>query len=193
MDRQLNAFKAFIQTIPETHSETTRWELRDGIVFEKGEMFDPENYMDDFLVVLRYFKEWQKFADLEAQVLLVTTEDYDKHYTHFPTLANPKSTQNLKIVVLPQINTTSNTIIEDGYWYKTVKGQPIMRIHSHHRWNAYQSQTDFNYLNSGTLEVVFGQIEQDEPKLAYWLSRHSDIHAKENVFYSTIKLEKAGK
>lgn len=179
----LNVFQEFIQTIPATHREVKRWEFKDGMILENGDTFDPGNYRNEFAIVLRYFQEWQTYANLEAQVLLVTQEDYESYYTHFPVLPNPYS--SVKIVVLPQENTPVNTIVREQYWHKTVKGDPIMRIHSHHEWSAYQSATDFSCLNSGTLEVVFGKID-NEPEIAYWLTRHSDITTKEHVFYGKL-------
>ncbi len=98
----------------------------------------------------------------------------------------PCDSEHYKIIILPQINTSTNTIIDDAYWYKTVRGQPIMRIHSHHKWLAYQSKTDFESLNSGTLEVVLGNIDQDVITIAYWLTRHSDESVKSYTFSTTL-------
>lgn len=181
----MNMFTEFIQSIPPTHSENSRWELRDGSIYENGELFNIENYRTELTAIRNYFKEWANMAQLEVQVLLVTNEDYELYYKQFAVL--PSGTDN-KIVLLPQYNTYSNTIIDDTYWFKTVKGEPIMRIHSHHVLPAYQSRTDFDGLNSGTLEMVLGTVTKPETEVAYWLTRHADIHAKEYVHTTLITL-----
>lgn len=180
----MNTFQNFIQSIPEHHRETRCWSFHDNQIWKYDIPLDIHEFDNMFKIVARYFKEWQLFADLEAQVLVVSNHDYEHYYTQFPTLMS--DSEHYKIVVLPQINTSTNTIIEDTYWYKTVRGQPIMRIHSHHKWSAYQSQTDFENLNSGTLEVVLGNIDQDVITIAYWLTRHSDESVKSYTFSTTL-------
>ena len=77
--------------------------------------------------------------------------------------------------VLPQMNTPGSSVISEAFWQKYIveKGiVPIMRIHSHHMLNAYQSQTDYSTLNSGTLEIVMGRIMEKGLRFAYWLDEH---------------------
>lgn len=180
----MNALENWVKQRPEKHRENERWSLMNGRIYEENQLFDVMRYKSAFRVVLDYFKEWQRLADSEAQVLLVTREDYEQYYRVFPIIPYEQD-EELVIVVLPQINTPSNTIISDEYWYQTAKGQPVMRIHSHHVYPAYQSATDFASLNSGTLEVVFGHINQPIPQCCYWLTRHSDVECKEKVFYTS--------
>lgn len=185
----MNAFQQFIKNNEPTYKETDLWRYHnDQIqikVNDEYKPFDIHTYKHVFEPIISWFREWQKMADLETQVLIVTSEDYDKYYTKFPTLNTPDT--RAKVVILPQYNTPSNTIIAESYWHKTVKGEPIMRIHSHHILKAYQSQTDFDSLNSGILEVVFGTLDKDTVEVAYWLTRHSDIKVKEHVFYTTLE------
>ena len=180
----MNPFQAFVESIPKTNRETTCWSFYDGQIWKYDIPLDIHEFDNIFKVVARYFREWQLFADLEAQVLVVSNLDYGNYYTHFPVL--PCDSEHYKMIILPQINTSTNTIIDDAYWYKTVKGQPVMRIHSHHKWAAYQSQTDFTTLNSGTLEVVLGNIDQDVITIAYWLTRYSDESVKSHTFSTTL-------
>ena len=91
-------------------------------------------------------------------------------------------------MILPQYNTSANTIVDDTYWYQTVKSVPIMRIHSHHILDAYQSKTDYDGLNSGTLEVVFGHVNTDVIDVAYWLTQFSDPAVKGSVFKTQFSL-----
>ena len=89
-----------------------------------------------------------------------------------------------KVLVLPQQNTWGNTIISESFWQKEIVGAgltPLMRIHSHHVLDAYQSNTDWSTLNSGTLEVVIGKVFQDVPQIAYWLDVRG-TNNKDNVF-----------
>lgn len=181
----MNPFQQYIQSIPQTHNESKRWKLTKNGILEDDQPIDFSKYQNIFKVVAGYFKEWQKMANLEAQVLIVTTDDYEQYYKAFPTLP---SNEDLQIVVLPQQNTWSNTIIEDAYWHRTVKNPPIMRIHSHHILDAYQSQTDYEGLNSGTLEVVFGHVNTDIIDVAYWLTQFSDPTAKESVYKTQFSL-----
>ena len=181
----MNPFQEFVQAIPETHKESKKWSLTSLGMFDNGQPIDFDEYLPMFRVVAKYFREWQKMANLEAQVLIVTNDDYEKHYMQFPILPYDG---DLKIVILPQYNTSTNTIVDDTYWYQTVKGVPIMRIHSHHILDAYQSKTDYDGLNSGTLEVVFGHVNTDVIDVAYWLTQFSDPAVKGSVFKTKFSL-----
>lgn len=179
-----------LQKLPVEYNENPRWSMKHETIYEVNRPFDIMCYKYALKAVRDYFCEWFKYSKSEAQVLLVTQGDYKEYYRAFPVLPyrTPKGQNILEqmakpvIVVLPQENTPSNTIIEDTYWHQTVKGHPIMRIHSHHCLDAYQSQTDYLYLNSGTLEMVLGHIDREIPQCCYWLTRHSDRRCKEKVF-----------
>lgn len=183
---QQEALTKYLQTQKPKHKETQRWQLTPEGIYEQGKPFHLANYQPELQATLLYFKEWDKMADLEAQVLVVTPEDYEAYYTVFPTLHVPNTSN--KVVVLPQINTPTNSHIADAYWHQRVKGEPIMRIHSHHCFSAYQSSTDYQSLNSGTLEVVMGQIYQLTVDIAYWLTRYSDWSAKKQVYKERINV-----
>ena len=184
-DSIVNPFQEFVQAIPETHKESKKWSLTSLGMFDNGHPIDFDEYLPMFRVIAKYFREWQKMANLEAQVLIVTNDDYVQHYGQFPILPYDG---DLKIVILPQYNTSANTIVDDTYWYQTVKSVPIMRIHSHHILDAYQSKTDYDGLNSGTLEVVFGHVDTDVIDVAYWLTQFSDPAVKGSVFKTKFSL-----
>lgn len=176
----------YFRSLPQTHKETKRWSIKDGIIYDSGEPLDLARFKRELKVISLYFREWQKFGNLEAQVLVVTKEDYEKYYTQFAILPVES---NLRLIILPQFNTPANTIIQEEYWHKTIKGEPVMRVHSHHVLNAYQSSTDYESLNSGTLEVVLGKVHEDVNEVAYWLTRHSDISAKNYVHQTKLNLQ----
>lgn len=184
----MNIFQEFIKNKTPTYKEVDFWSYENDTIHFHGSPLNIHMYDNIFKPIALWFREWQKMANLETQVLVVTKEDYNNYYKQFPLL--PTDDDRLRVVILPQYNTPSNTIIDDSYWHKTIKGEPIMRIHSHHILNAYQSQTDFNSLNSGILEVVFGKVDTDTIEIAYWLTRHSDITTKEHVFYTTLTINK---
>lgn len=176
----------YFRSLPQKHKETKRWSIKDGIIYDSGEPLDLARFERELKVISLYFREWQKFGNLEAQVLVVTKEDYEKYYTQFAILPVES---NLRLIILPQFNTPANTIIQEEYWHKTIKGEPVMRVHSHHVLNAYQSSTDYESLNSGTLEVVLGKVHEDVNEVAYWLTRHSDISAKNYVHQTKLNLQ----
>lgn len=182
----MTTFQQFVNSLPVETNENPHWSLeQDVILNNKGQPLIISDYKDLLVVIKNYFSEWAKMGGLEAQVLVLTKEDYDTYpYGNFPTLMSPND--DYRLVVLPQINTPSNTIIDDNYWFKTVKGNPVMRVHSHHYLPAYQSQTDYNSLNSGTLEVVIGNVLDEQPTIAYWLTRFNDENAKNSVYKTLL-------
>ena len=142
--------------------------------------FELETYIDLLDLVRDYFKKYYDIFKSEAQVLVVSKEDSYK-LQHIPRLPT-----NLpyEILVLPQENTWSNTSVSEQQWQIDIVGQditPLMRIHSHHILNAYQSQTDYDSLNSGSLEIVLGDIYNDNYQIAYWLDERGKT-TKENVW-----------
>lgn len=181
----VDLFKSFVESIPLKHKETQRWSFIENQIIDnvKHAPFNHVDYLTLFETVLDYFQEWNKFGNLESQVLIVTKDDYEKYYTVFPIIPN---NSEFIIVVLPQINTMANTIVDENYWHTTVKGEPVMRIHSHHVLDAYQSATDYASLNSGTLEVVLGRVDTHQPMIAYWLSRHSNPNSKDITFRASL-------
>ena len=183
----MNKFAELIKNTPVTHKETKRWSIVDGIIYDGDKVLNLDIFHKELVAFSKYFREWQRCANMEAQALVVTNEDYEKYYSHFAII--PIESE-YKIVILPQYNTPTNTIVDENYWHKAVKGQIVMRVHSHHILHAYQSGTDYNSLNSGTLEVVLGKVHEDINEVAYWLTRHSDETAKDFV-YNTFLNTKA--
>ena len=76
----------YFRSLPQTHKETKRWSIKDGIIYDNGEPLDLARFERELKVISLYFREWQKFGNLEAQVLVVTKEDYEKYYTQFAIL-----------------------------------------------------------------------------------------------------------
>lgn len=176
-------FIAYIKNKTPTHQENPHWDLKDNIIYHHGKPFEYNEYQTLFDTVKLYFAEWSTALGTEAQVLVVTNSDYQAYYTNYPVLPCGAL---YKVIVLPQYNTPSNTIIPEEYWHKVVKGNPIMRIHSHHILDAYQSTTDYNSLNSGTLEVVLGRVDKPEYQITYWLSRFGNPEAKNQTYTHTL-------
>ena len=74
----MDLFKSFVESIPLKHKETQRWSLMDNQIIDnvKQKPFNHMDYLTLFETVLEYFQEWNKFGNLESQVLIVTKEDY---------------------------------------------------------------------------------------------------------------------
>ena len=165
------------------YEENPYWEMKKDEIWNKNEnkKFQVIDYKELFKSVIEYFKCVFDSFQHEAQVLVVREADA-KYFKGVPEL--PVNVYGYKIFVLPQINTFSNTTVSEKWWQKNINENhifPVMRIHSHHTLQAYQSMTDYSSLNSGTLEVVIGRIYEPVPEIAYWLDIRGTDN-KENVF-----------
>ena len=140
----------------------------------------------------------------EAQVLCVTEEDASKLKKMAIPFIQTGERQHfcgifVEIFVLPQFNTPVNSVISEHLWQKAIVSSgitPVVRIHSHHMLDAYQSATDHSTLNSNTLEMVMGHIGKERLQVAYWLDEHGK-DTKDAVFralegpdgqYSTMRI-----
>lgn len=163
--------------------ENPYWDFLDGeIVHRNGhEVVDIDDFRDVLDAAARYFRHVFDAEQTEAQVLVLDRENYGRiAHLGLPTITTLTKT----IVVLPQRNTWGTTQVSDEYWYRYIDSlgvTPYMRIHSHHTLNAYQSNTDYNTLNSGSLEVVLGKIYDQDYQVAYWLDQRGR-DTKSNVF-----------
>lgn len=141
-------------------------------------------------VLIKYFKLNYDSFQSESQVLILTKDDYEKLTNKaIPELDyEDREVLGLHILVLPQVNTFGNTSVSESYWQNEIVKNgitPLMRVHTHHILHAYQSSTDWSTLNSGTLEVVVGNIYKD-PEIAYWL----DVRGTDNkdTVFRTVDL-----
>lgn len=156
------------------YKENPYWEIRDGIIWDKinNKPFDVQQFQMMYSTIINYFKLNYDSFKSESQVLIVTTDEYAKFRNKdVPELTLPTALP-FKILVLPQVNTWGNTSVSEIYWQNEIVGAgitPLARIHSHHILHAYQSSTDWSTLNSGTLEMVFGDIYNETHEIAYWL------------------------
>lgn len=173
-----------IAAMPKTYTINPFWEMNDGYIWDKQKQirFSPESLKPWLSAVVSFFRlNYDSFRS-ESQVLLVTEADKKKLESKY---AIP-SLQGTNFLVLPQVNTWSNTSISEIFWQNVIMKEhitPLMRIHSHHVLEAYQSNTDWSTLNSGTLEVVLGKIYDEVPEIAYWLDIRGTEN-KDNVFKS---------
>lgn len=178
---------ALIAAKKPVYKENPHWEAsNEGIVDRKS----GKPFLEDISLltnikpaVQAFFKHYYESFQSEAQVLLVTDEDYHKLPVGIPVL---DSHESVYVVVLPQKNTWSNTIIDEQWWETNIVRNgitPLARIHSHHVLPAYQSYTDWSSLNSGTLEVVFGKVDTDNIEMAVWLDKRGTLE-KRNVYKS---------
>ena len=141
--------------------------------------------------IRNYFRNVYESFKTESQVLLVTVEDGKKlEQIGLPRLGGVKSFAGIEVdvFVLPQVNTFSNSIISESFWQKYIVEQgivPVARVHSHHVLDAYQSSTDYATLNSNSLELVMGHINDDGFSVAYWLDEHG-TDTKANVFWLSV-------
>lgn len=118
----------------------------------------------------RYYESFQS----EAQVLCVTKEDHWKLVNiGIPILAAGNiGPFDVRVAVLPQDNHMGTSVISERFWQERIIDTgitPVLRIHSHHILDPYQSITDYSTLNSGTLEMVIGKIFEDGLNICYWL------------------------
>ena len=180
-----NKLQQMIRAMPTIKRENQYWS------FENNKICYKETHktlsLSDFQELLTTAQDYFRFIfdseKSETQVLIVTNDMYDKY--EFPkTIALHSYDPNYQILVPPQKNSLTNTIVDESWWYNNFTKRnitPFMRIHSHHILDAYQSKTDYNFLNSNTLEVVIGQIYDDLPPIAYWLDQ-TGKSTKKNVF-----------
>lgn len=166
-------FQSFVNSIPIKHIQNPFWETNQlGYIVNKqtNKPFDILLYQEIINTTRIYFQQVYKSFGTEAQVLVITPTDYKKiSHLKLPVIQN---TSGYIIIVLPQDNTPTLTSVSEEFWQFEIENRkiiPFMRIHSHHIMNAYQSETDWSSLNSGTLEVVIGHIFDDNYHLAYWL------------------------
>ena len=181
MDKE--ALKALIASKPVIYKENPLYSYDD--VNDKILGVDITQEFELFDVIKEYFKQASDPFISQAQLPAVTKEDSQK-LPHIPRLPTGL---NLDILVLPQVNSWGNTSVSEDQWQNDIVGQdivPLMRVHSHHILNAYQSSTDYNSLNSGTLEVVLGDIYSDNYQIAYWLDERGK-DTKQNV-WKTFRL-----
>lgn len=177
---QLSKKKVFA---PENHY----WGMKDGQIWDniKNKPFTIKPFQPLINVVAAYFKSMYEVAHSEAQVLIIDDEQIKQiDVSWIPQIPSP--IKHLHILVLPQDNSYGGTTISEAWWQTNVASKhvtPLMRIHSHHTLEAYQSPTDWSTLNSNTLEMVIGKVTSNPIAISYWL----DIlgtNNKETVFYT---------
>lgn len=155
--------------------------IRTGICssdFPKGtqcmEAFDLTTSVPTLKRVRDFFRRFYESFHSEAQVLCVTPEDGRKlNKTGIPVLTEGMiGPFEVWVMVLPQDNHMGTSVIGENFWQTFIVGagiRPVLRIHSHHVLEPYQSAIDYSTLNSGTLEMVLGKIFEDKLYLCYWL------------------------
>lgn len=189
MDAIKAAMMAKLSKKTATYKENPYWGMKDGVLWDKTNNcpFDIKQFQSLSKIIIDYFRLNFDSFKCESQVLIVTKDEYEKFKNKsIPELRIPFESQ-FKILVLPQVNTWGNTSVSETYWQNEIVNAgitPFARIHSHHVLHAYQSLTDWSSLNSGTLEIVFGDIYNDTHEIAYWLDvRGTNI--KDNVYRTT--------
>lgn len=175
MDAIKAAMMAKLSKKTATFKENPYWGVKEGVLWDKTNNcpFDIKQFQSLYEIIIDYFRlNFDSFKS-ESQVLIVTKDEYAKFKNKsIPELVMPFESQ-FKILILPQVNTWGNTSVSETYWQNEIVNAgitPFARIHSHHVLHAYQSLTDWSSLNSGTLEIVFGDIYNDNMhEIAYWL------------------------
>ena len=190
-----NFFEAIASLTP-TCKRNPWWTMEGGIIHD--EMVDrPLDLSWRFGTLLEtvraYFREMYRHYKTEAQVVVIARADYqhlvslnlDTRFTVIDYLGDQV------IIVPPQTNTYGTTEVSTDWWGQVLMDQnitPVMRIHSHHVMDAYQSITDWESLNSWTLEVVIGHVESNDYAVAYWLDEQGkdtkDTHYRIENFVS---------
>lgn len=165
-----------IREKPVKYAENPFWDYINEEIIDKRtqKALDMSTYFGIFDTIRLYFKNVYTSFNTEAQVLIVDESAYKTLYDQEQRIPYINVGNNLYALVLPQENTWANTSISETYWQSRIVDNqitPLMRIHSHHILDAYQSATDWSSLNSGTLEVVIGDVLNEDYKLAYWLDQ----------------------
>ena len=169
----------FFRNMPRRRKENPYWyydernelirERESGWVLNRGPITGVLDIVHKFF--LRVYESFHS----EAQVLIVAQKDKNK----LSAIGIPCLAENLMfgmqlcaVMVLPQQNTGGLSQISETFWQTYIVGRniiPVARIHSHHILGAYQSATDYASLNSGTLEMILGRIDKENPDLCFWL------------------------
>lgn len=174
---------AYFASMPKKEKINPYWDLRSGDIVRFNGINESIVTMSGNKPILAYIRQYFRNVyhsfHTEAQVLCVAKEDAEK----LTAMGVPRlSTKEwalceipVVIFVLPQQNTAVNSTISEWFWQEAIvsKGiMPVARIHSHHILEAYQSSTDYSTLNSNSLEMVMGRIEDDLMQVAFWLDKH---------------------
>ena len=175
MDK-MEAAKAYFASMPKVTRQNPFWEFDETSETIKNhqmdEPFSIERCERALSLVRDYFRNVFNSFGTEAQVLLLYPTDAEKLHGIRTLGETVFHGIPATIMVLPQWNTPGNSMISESMYHKWIREPqitPIARIHSHHRLDAYQSATDYNTLNSGTLELVLGHIQEKPFQVAYWL------------------------
>lgn len=156
----------------------------------KAHGINREHLLTTLKAIRVYFKSIYQAYGSEAQVVIVPKD----HPTTLPEMPSDKPLP-YKVVIPTQQNTAVITMANEQEWHQnfTPPHFPIARVHSHHMMAPYQSQTDYDSLNSGSLEIVLGYLwDEGSMHLAYWLTQHGDESCKQYVKSRRIPLSQGG-
>ena len=189
----------YFRSMPKKKTESNPyWEFDDeskhinAVLYNKKiyKLFDLEESKSTLQKVREFFRRYYESFHSEAQVLCVIPKDGEK----LASIGVPVLTQGqigpfeVTVMVLPQDNHAGTSVISEWFWqYRIINAgiKPVVRIHSHHILDPYQSMTDYSTLNSGTLEMVIGRIDKEELYVCYWL----DVPGTDNKSYTCIACE----
>lgn len=184
MDK-LNFCKQLSETVKPSNTTNPYWEFEHNQIRHKnGKPLTP-NDLPFLQPILKYFQLISKTFNTEAQCVVLKKEDESKIDSSLLRL--PYDGNNFIIVVLPQTNTTVSSNVPEEIWQKYIVNSgivPYARVHSHHNFDAYQSNVDYSTLNSGTLEIVMGHIFK-KPVYCYWLDEKGK-NTKQYTFKSEL-------
>lgn len=170
--------REFFRSMPARKKENPYWEFNEEThtirAKQNGMVFDASDSDNTLRMVREYFRRFYEAFQTEAQVLCVTREDGRKlNQMGIPILGFGMIwPYDVAVLVLPQDNHMGTTVLSEAQWQSLLVGQgitPVLRIHSHHVLEPYQSITDYSTLNSGTLEMVIGRIFEENLNVCFWL------------------------
>lgn len=183
---KISLLEKLSKSIPEVRHENPYWVFEDGEIHHRDTKKKLELTDLPFIpAVALFFKKVYQRDQTEAQVVVVGKQDQNKLLPK----TNYVEVAGYLLVILPQSNTLTNSRVAEEVWQKNIVDQgiiPVARIHSHHIFDAYQSKTDFSSLNSGSLEIVLGNL-LDHPQAAYWLDEKGK-DTKQHVFTESLNL-----
>lgn len=176
---------SFADLFPEVPFKNPYWTLSGRIQGENGADFKPEDFTTELVEIRKWFRDVYRSTRSEAQCFIV---ERVKELT-FEGARVVTISDKYDMVIPPQTNTPTRTSIDESWWNRHGVHKPIVaRVHSHHIMDAYQSETDYKYLNAGLLEIVIGRIDHKDLRVAYWLDDTKT--GRNKVTQVTIPLEK---
>lgn len=139
-----------------------------GKILSKGDL----PFLD---LVQKYFQSIYDAFGTEAQCTIIEKKYLAQVADYLPRM----TVGDFALLILPQTNSVTGSVASMKVLQTEILNKQIpvfAHAHSHDHFDAYRSSTDYNGLNSNTLEMVFGNFHTPNPNLTLWLdSRNPEV------------------